>query len=153
MPEIPHAAEVQVTEEAQTEALKALKEDLDIANTRIRDLEQERDDLTSQLVSSKQKQLNLINEVGGIKEARPEAEDYQALKTAKDALEKKFVEEIEKQKAKENQNLQYIQDLEKELADFLARIQNLEDQNRKKSSAHLVLVFIPNGCKESKHMH
>ena len=92
MPEIPHAAEVQVTEEAQTEALKALKEDLDIANTRIRDLEQERDDLTSQLVSSKQKQLNLINEVGGIKEARPEAEDYQALKTAKDALEKKFVE-------------------------------------------------------------
>ena len=92
MPEIPHAAEVQITEEAQTEALKALKEDLDIANTRIRDLEQERDDLTSQLVSSKQKQLNLINEVGGIKEARPEAEDYQALKTAKDALEKKFVE-------------------------------------------------------------
>ena len=92
MPEIPHAAEVQITEEAQTEALKALKEDLDVANTRIRDLEQERDDLTSQLVSSKQKQLNLINEVGGIKEARPEAEDYQALKTAKDALEKKFVE-------------------------------------------------------------
>ena len=92
MPEIPHAAEVQVTGEAQIEALKALKEDLDIANTRIRDLEQERDDLTSQLVSSKQKQLNLINEVGGIKEARPEAEDYQALKTAKDALEKKFVE-------------------------------------------------------------
>ena len=92
MPEIPHAAEVQITEEAQTEALKTLKEDLDIANTRIRDLEQERDDLTSQLVSSKQKQLNLINEVGGIKEARPEAEDYQALKTAKDALEKKFVE-------------------------------------------------------------
>ena len=92
MPEIPHAAEVQITEEAQTEALKTLKEDLDIANIRIRDLEQERDDLTSQLVSSKQKQLNLINEVGGIKEARPEAEDYQALKTAKDALEKKFVE-------------------------------------------------------------
>ena len=92
MPEIPHAAEVQITEEAQTEALKALREDLDIANNRIRDLEQERDDLTSQLVSSKQKQLNLINEVGGIKEARPEPEDYQALKTAKDALEKKFVE-------------------------------------------------------------
>ena len=37
MPEIPHAAEVQITEEAQTEALKALKEDLDVANTRIRD--------------------------------------------------------------------------------------------------------------------
>ena len=45
--------------------------------------------------------------------------------------EKKFVEEIEKQKAKENQNLEYIQELEKELANFLARIQNLEDQNNK----------------------
>ena len=91
MPEIPQATEAQITED-QTEALKALKEDLDVAKNRIRDLEEERDDLTSQLVSSKQKQLNLINEVGGIKEARPEAEDYQALKTAKDALEKKFVE-------------------------------------------------------------
>ena len=91
MPEIPQATETQITED-QTEALKALKEDLDVAKNRIRDLEEERDDLTSQLVSSKQKQLNLINEVGGIKEARPEAEDYQALKTAKDALEKKFVE-------------------------------------------------------------
>ena len=91
VPEIPQATEAQITED-QTEALKALKEDLDVAKNRIRDLEEERDDLTSQLVSSKQKQLNLINEVGGIKEARPEAEDYQALKTAKDALEKKFVE-------------------------------------------------------------
>ena len=91
VPEIPQATESQSTED-QTEALKALKEDLDIAKNRIRDLEEERDDLTSQLVSSKQKQLNLINEVGGIKETRPEAEDYQALKTAKDALEKKFVE-------------------------------------------------------------
>ena len=44
--------------------------------------------------------------------------------------EKKFIEEIEKQKAKENQNLKYIQELEQELANFLARIQNLEDQNK-----------------------
>jgi len=103
VPEIPQATEAQITED-QTEALKALKEDLDVAKNRIRDLEEERDDLTSQLVSSKQKQLNLINEVGGIKEARPEAEDYQALKTAKDALEKKFVEIIDQNASIKDEN-------------------------------------------------
>ena len=45
-------------------------------------------------------------------------------------MKKKIVEEIEKQKAKENQNLKYIQELEQELANFLARILNLEDQNK-----------------------
>ena len=97
MPDIPQATETLNAISQESEALKTLKilkEDLEVANNRISDLEEERDDLTSQLVSAKQKQLNLINEVGGIKEARPEAEDYQALKTAKDALEKKFVEVI-----------------------------------------------------------
>lgn len=103
VPDIPQATEIHNTEE-QTDALEALKEDLDIAKNRIRDLEEERDDLTSQLVSSKQKQLNLINEVGGIKEARPEAEDYHALKTAKDALEKKFVEIIDQNASIKDEN-------------------------------------------------
>ena len=52
----------------------------------------ERDQLTSQLVEAKQKQLELLDQVGGMRETRPEMEDYEALKTAKTALESKFVE-------------------------------------------------------------
>ena len=62
------------------------------ATSRISELEQERDILTGQLVEAKQKQLELLNRVGGMKETRPELEDYEALKAAKVALEQKFVE-------------------------------------------------------------
>jgi hypothetical protein len=64
------------------------------ATSRISELEQERDILTGQLVEAKQKQLELLNRVGGMKETRPEQEDYEALKAAKVALEQKFVEII-----------------------------------------------------------
>ena len=66
--------------------------EVDEANKKITELEKERDVLTAQLVEAKQKQLELLNRVGGMKETRPEQEDYEALKAAKVALEQKFVE-------------------------------------------------------------
>ena len=56
----------------------------------IRSLTDERDQLTNQLVESKQKQLNLLDKVDGAME-RPAPEDFSAIKNAKEALEAKFV--------------------------------------------------------------
>ena len=56
----------------------------------IKCLTDERDQLTNQLVESKQKQLNLLDKVDGAME-RPAPEDFTAIKTAKEALEAKFV--------------------------------------------------------------
>ena len=55
----------------------------------IKCLTDERDQLTNQLVESKQKQLNLLDKVDGAME-RPAPEDFTAIKTAKEALEAKF---------------------------------------------------------------
>ena len=54
-------------------------------------LEDERDQLTNQLVEAKQKQLKLLERVDGAME-RPAPEDFSALKNAKEALESRFVE-------------------------------------------------------------
>ena len=56
----------------------------------IKCLTDERDQLTNQLVESKQKQLNLLDKVDGAME-RPAPEDFTAIKTAKEALEANFV--------------------------------------------------------------
>ena len=58
---------------------------------KIHNLEEERDQLTNQLVESKQKQLKLLERVDGAME-RPAPEDFTALKNAKEALETKFVQ-------------------------------------------------------------
>ena len=54
-------------------------------------LENERDELTSLLVEAKQKQLKLMEKSDAAME-RPAQEDYSALKSAKEALETKFVD-------------------------------------------------------------
>ncbi len=54
-------------------------------------LEDDRNELTSQLVEAKQKQLKLMEKTDAAME-RPAQEDYSALKTAKEALETKFVD-------------------------------------------------------------
>ena len=54
-------------------------------------LENELEELTSQLVEAKQKQLKLMEKTDAAME-RPAQEDYFALKTAKKALETKFVD-------------------------------------------------------------
>ena len=54
-------------------------------------LEKERDELTSKLVEAKQKQLKLMEKTDAAME-RPAQEDYSALKSAKEALETKFVD-------------------------------------------------------------
>ena len=59
--------------------------------SRIEALEKEREELTSQLVEAKQKQLKLMEKTDAAME-RPAHEDYSALKSAKEALETKFVD-------------------------------------------------------------
>jgi len=66
-------------------------------------LENELEELTSQLVEAKQKQLKLMEKTDAAME-RPAQEDYSALKTAKEALEIKFVDIIQQNASIKDEN-------------------------------------------------
>ena len=64
----------------------------DSGGDKVAALESERDDLNAQLVAAKQQHLELLTKFAKAQEGQPEAGEFEALKSAKQALEKKFVE-------------------------------------------------------------